>query len=83
MVFYNQYGIATGEEIIENMAKLLDNWSPHKGTEKLINRFDKSVTYASYAGQATVSNTIVTYVLPHGHPENRKVLARVRRLARP
>ena len=38
--FYNQYGITTEEEIIKNMAKLLDNWSPHKGMEKLIDRFD-------------------------------------------
>ena len=51
------------KEIIENMAKLLDNWSPHEGMEKLIDRFDKSVTYASFAGQTTASNTIVTYFL--------------------
>ena len=61
--FYNQYGIAAEEEIIQNMAKLLDNWSPHKGMEKLIDRFDKSVAYTSFAGQATASNTIVTYFL--------------------
>ena len=61
--FYNQYGIATEEEIIKNMAKLLNNWSPHEGMEKFIGHFDKSVTYASFAGQATASNTIVTYFL--------------------
>ena len=48
------------KEIIENMAKLLDNWLPHEGMEKLIDRFDRSVTYASFAGQTTASNMIVT-----------------------
>ena len=43
-LFYDQYGIATEEEIIENTAKLLDNWSPHQGMKKLIDRFDKAVT---------------------------------------
>ena len=38
--FYDQYGITTKEEIIENMANLLDNWSPHEWIEKLINHFD-------------------------------------------
>ena len=51
------------EDIIENMAKLLDNWSSHEGMEKLIDCFDKSVAYASFAGQTTASNTIVTYYL--------------------
>ena len=61
--FYDQYAIAMEEEIIENMATLLDNWSLHEGMEKLIDRFDKSVAYASFAGQTTASNTIVTYFL--------------------
>ena len=51
------------EEIIESMAKLLDNWSPHEGVGKLIDCSDKSITYASFAGQTTASNTIVTYFL--------------------
>ena len=59
--FYDQYDIASEEENIENMANLLDNWSPYEGVEKLLDRFDKSVTYASFAGQTTASNTFVTY----------------------
>lgn len=38
--FWEQFGIATEEEIIENMAKLLNSWQPHEGMEELIDNFD-------------------------------------------
>ena len=61
--FYNQYCVAMKEEIIGNTAKLLDDWSPHKGAEKFIDRFDKGVTYASFANQEIANHTIVTCFL--------------------
>ena len=61
--FYDQYVIVTEEEIIENTAKLLDTWSLHKEMEKLINRLDKGVTYASFASQEIANHTITTYFL--------------------
>ena len=42
--FYDQYGLATEEKTIENIAKLLEKWSPHEGMEKIIHRFDKGVS---------------------------------------
>ena len=61
--FYGQYSAAMEEEIIKNIAKLLDNWSPNDGVEKLIDRFDKGVTYASFTNQEIANHTIVTYFL--------------------
>ena len=58
--FYDQHGVAMKEEIIENSAKILDNWAPNEGMKKLIKRFNKGVTYTSFAGQELAKHTIVT-----------------------
>ena len=49
--FWDQYGQATEEEIIKNTASLFNQWSLHKGIEKLIDRFDQALTYVSFVKQ--------------------------------
>ena len=61
--FYDQYGLPTEEVTIKNTAKVLDNSSSHEGMEKLIDRFDKGVTYASFASQEIACHTTVTHFL--------------------
>ena len=60
---FEQYGQATEEEIIENTAALLEQWSLHKEIEKLIDRFDKALTYASFAKQGMTNGILCTYFL--------------------
>ena len=61
--FFEQYGQATEEEAIENAAALLDQWSSHKGIEKLTDQFDKESTYASFSKQRMTNRTLSTYFL--------------------
>ena len=44
--FWEHFGMATEEELIENTAQLLNPWQPHEGMESLIDRFDKAQIYA-------------------------------------
>ena len=61
--FYSQYGISTEEEATENTASLLDPWAPHEGMEALIDRFNKVITYVSFAGEIMTNGTLCNYFL--------------------
>ena len=59
--FWMQFGDATEEEIVDNTAKLLDPWQPQEGIEVLIDRFDKTQTYAFFARNIMDDKTLITY----------------------
>ena len=46
--FWEQFGIATEEDIVDNVATLLNPWQPSEGMEVLIDRFDKAQIYAFF-----------------------------------
>ena len=75
--FYDQYRLATEEETTKTTAKLLDNWSPHKGMEKLINRFDKGATYTAFASQEIANHIIVTYIFSDGYQKEWEIPTRI------
>ena len=61
--FWEQFGIATEEEIIENTAKLLNPWQPHEGMEVLIDRFDQTQIYAFFAKDLLYDTKEINYFL--------------------
>ncbi len=61
--FWEQFRIATEEEIVKNTATLLNPWQPHEGMEILINRFDKCQIYAFFAKNLMDDKTLITYFL--------------------
>ena len=48
---------------MKNAAKLLNSWAPNKSMEKLIDRFNKGVTYTSFPGQEIAKQTVVAHFL--------------------
>ena len=61
--FWNQFGHATEEEIVENTAKLLNPWQPHEGMEVLIDRFDQTQVYTFFARNQMDDKTLITHFL--------------------
>ena len=61
--FWEHFGIATEEELIENTAQLLNPWQPHEGMESLIERFDQAQIYAFFAKNQMDDRTIINYFL--------------------
>ena len=61
--FWEHFGMATEEELIENTAQLLNPWQPHEGMESLVDRFDKAQIYAFFAKNQMDDKTIINYFL--------------------
>ena len=57
--FWEQFGIATEEEIVDNIATLLNPWQPNEGLEVLIDRFDKAQIYAFFAKSQMDDKTLI------------------------
>ena len=61
--FWEKFGMATEEEVIENSAHLLTPWQPHEGMEVLIDRFDQAQVYAFFVKNLMDDRTLIGYFL--------------------
>ena len=61
--FWEQFGMATEEEIINNTGTLLNPWQPHEGMEVLIDRFDQIQIYAFFAKNLMDDQTLINYFM--------------------
>ena len=57
--FWEQFGIATEEDIVDNVATLLNPWQPNEGLEVLIDGFDKAQVYAFFAKSQMDDKTLI------------------------